>query len=500
VSEILSIEIQNNSTWSATNVLVTDNLPAGTLFHSAFGDAWDCDYLTSEQDILCHYSSLAGSNTAPPITIRVIAPESTGDIHNIASVTADETSDSTLVIETTTIIETLSTEPADLRIEKSDLPDPVKTGAQLTYTLTIENLGKSPANNLLVRVTLPDGATLLNVSGSGWVCNQSGGTLTCSRSELSALEVTTITVTVLAPLSPGNISNYAAVASESFDDDLSNNTDSETTTITSVGSDEADLVISKTDSDDPAASSAILAYTLSVTNYGPDPAETLMLTDHLPADASLINIQPDDWTCALVDSLLSCTLDQLASNSTSAIILTMRSPENPGTITNTAVVSSGTTDTDTDTTNNGKNVSSTVDITGDTADLSIAGQITSGAPTPDEPITLSRTVTNHGPHSAENILVINTLPDGAAYISTSQDEWTCEEENGMVYCIMTSLAGGDTSVLELNFSLEGTPNELSNLAEVCSEVTDSVPENNQHLLEINVDEPIKKFFLPMILR
>jgi uncharacterized repeat protein (TIGR01451 family) len=145
-------------------------------------------------------------------------------------------------------------------------------------------------------------------------------------------------------------------------------------------------------------------------------------------------------------------------------------------------------------------VSSTVEITGDTADLSIAGQITSGAPTPDEPITLNLTVTNHGPHSAENILVINTLPDGAAYISTSRDEWTCEEENGMVYCEFTSLAGGDTSVLELNFSLEGTPNELSNLAEVCSEVTDSVPENNQHLLVINVDEPIKKFFLPMILR
>ncbi len=85
---------------------------------------------------------------------------------------------------------------ADLSVTKSDSPDPVLVGANLTYTLAVTNLGPSPASNVSVSDTLPAGVTFVSASGTGWACAEAGGVVTCTRAALAVGAAPDITVVV----------------------------------------------------------------------------------------------------------------------------------------------------------------------------------------------------------------------------------------------------------------------------------------------------------------
>ena len=60
---------------------------------------------------------------------------------------------------------------ADLSITKVDSPDPVNTGANLTYTITVTNNGPDAAANASWSDTLPAGTSFVSMLDvSGWAC------------------------------------------------------------------------------------------------------------------------------------------------------------------------------------------------------------------------------------------------------------------------------------------------------------------------------------------
>ena len=65
----------------------------------------------------------------------------------------------------------------DLGIQISDDADPVVAGNQLTYTITVENDGGRPADNVRVTQTLPPGVTFVSTSGC---TNDPNGEPTCN--------------------------------------------------------------------------------------------------------------------------------------------------------------------------------------------------------------------------------------------------------------------------------------------------------------------------------
>ncbi len=54
-----------------------------------------------------------------------------------------------------------------LSVTKTDSPDPVAAGANLTYTITVQNLGPSTAPNVSLSDTLPAGTTFVSLIGAG---------------------------------------------------------------------------------------------------------------------------------------------------------------------------------------------------------------------------------------------------------------------------------------------------------------------------------------------
>src|SRR5947209_10996941 len=62
---------------------------------------------------------------------------------------------------------------ADLSVTKADSPDPVNTGSNLTYTITVTNNGPDTAANASWSDTLPLGTTFVEPLSTpgGWSCS-----------------------------------------------------------------------------------------------------------------------------------------------------------------------------------------------------------------------------------------------------------------------------------------------------------------------------------------
>lgn len=102
---------------------------------------------------------------------------------------------------------------------------------------------------------------------------------------------------------------------------------------------QADLQIALAAVPAPVIYGETLTYTITITNAGPDAAETLTVTHELPTGVGSAVAQAGDWTCDTAAlPLVTCTLPALASNATSQIVLTATAPLAAGVYTSTATV------------------------------------------------------------------------------------------------------------------------------------------------------------------
>jgi uncharacterized repeat protein (TIGR01451 family) len=127
--------------------------------------------------------------------------------------------------------------PTDMSITKSDSPDPVAPGGTLTYHLTVTNNGMPtmPATTSGVTLTdvLPAGVTFVSATPSSGTCSGTS-TVTCKLGIFPSGATATVDIVVTAPNAAGTLTNTATVAAATTDPNLSNNTDTEMTTVALV--------------------------------------------------------------------------------------------------------------------------------------------------------------------------------------------------------------------------------------------------------------------------
>lgn len=123
---------------------------------------------------------------------------------------------------------------ADVSISKLDSPDPVVTGANLTYSITATNDGPQDAQSVVVTDELDASTTFVScISTGGGVCFGSGNSRSVTFASLGAgsSEVITLITKVNDVVVDGAlIPNDVAVASDTSDPDASNNADATLTT------------------------------------------------------------------------------------------------------------------------------------------------------------------------------------------------------------------------------------------------------------------------------
>ena len=238
---------------------------------------------------------------------------------------------------------------ANLGITKTASGDPVETGQDFYYTLTVTSeagTAFADTQNIIVTDELPEGVAYRGYEATGWSCNFSSGTFECTRSDMSPGDVETIQLNVSAPGTAGMIVNTVSVTSDITDPTNSNN---EASVTTEVVDSLADLSITKFATPNPANTASTLTYTLRVTNDGPSDAETVQVYDNLPNNVNFVSVDGGtDWSCGQ-GTLILCDYignDKVLESGTTAtpIVITVTTPPEDAYVVNETDVSSTTYD------------------------------------------------------------------------------------------------------------------------------------------------------------
>src|SRR4051794_19016576 len=108
--------------------------------------------------------------------------------------------------------------------------------------------------------------------------------------------------------------------------------------------DTANLRLTKADSPDPVAVGQTLTYTVTVSNNGPDGATNVTMVDTMPNSVDFISATPSSGSCTQQARKVTCHLGSIAAGtpanvSTPTVSIQVR-PTKPGSITNSATVTS----------------------------------------------------------------------------------------------------------------------------------------------------------------
>jgi uncharacterized repeat protein (TIGR01451 family) len=110
----------------------------------------------------------------------------------------------------------------DLSVTGSDSPHPVALGANVTYTVTVTNIGPLSATGVLVTNVLSSGGSIASVTASQGTWSVNGNTVSFNLGTLPGPTNATLTVTALANQA-GALSNTATVYRAETDPFLANN-------------------------------------------------------------------------------------------------------------------------------------------------------------------------------------------------------------------------------------------------------------------------------------
>lgn len=114
----------------------------------------------------------------------------------------------------------------ELSVKVDDIPDPVKTGQNLTYNIYAVNNGFQDATNVVLTDIFPDGLSYVSttVSGDG-TCSRAGNTVTCDLDTISPGVIDTVIITV-GTSEEGKYYNYAEITAD--EDELLETNNSQT--------------------------------------------------------------------------------------------------------------------------------------------------------------------------------------------------------------------------------------------------------------------------------
>lgn len=179
----------------------------------------------------------------------------------------------------------------DVAVTKSDDPDPVTQGEQLTYTITVVNNGPSIANGVVVEDQLDSNVTFVSASDGGVYSDggtpsdPSDDTVTWDLGALvpgNPIELTLVVdVEEDAPVGTDSLSNTVTVTTISDDTNPDNDSDTEPTTVEKAEPDVAIDIEKWTngeDADSPTGPTIAVGGAVNwqyfVTNNGPDDIDT----------------------------------------------------------------------------------------------------------------------------------------------------------------------------------------------------------------------------------
>ena len=462
-----TLVIANAGPATSESVILRDPLPAGleNAEISADGGASFAPFSG-----VYPVGSLAAGAVVQLLLRATVSSLATGNLTNtavVSSQTPDPDPDNNTFTENTPVVPS-----ADLSISKTAVPDPVRPGETLTYTLIVANAGPADAQNVVVLDSIPSDLIGAEISMDGgltfqpWLGSLALGTLSVGSARALLLRGT------VALAASGSIANTALVSSTTPDPDPDNNTDTSITDI--VAATLADIAVMKTAQPLSAVPGEQLFYTVTVTNQGPDAADDVLLYDEVPPELFFPEFSVDGgatWSAWSNPYRIA----RLAAGESAVLLLRATvSPAACGTISNTAVAVSVTPDPNP----NDNTATVNTDVVPSGADLSIQKTVFPNPVGRCQYVTFTLTVSNAGPAVAEQVVITDMLPMELSQAVYSVDNGQSWQTWSGSYRVGTLAAGASASILVAGFVGACNSGCICNTASVTSLTADPNPANN----------------------
>ena len=473
-------------------VSVTDTFPAAgfSSVNSAAGAGWTCN--VAAQTVTCTRSDALGPSASwPPIVANAtVATPAPATIVNTAEVTGGGDVDSTNNSATDA---GGATAQADLALTKvSDLTT-TPARRDLTFTLEVTNRGPSTASAVRVTDTLAPDFAAQDVTSSRGTCSTA---VVCDLGSLASGQAATITIVarVLDAAADSTATNTATVQDTGASVDPVPDNDIAQVDISVPPS--SDLQVEKSVSPIPAQAGDPVTFTIPVTNAGPSVAQNVVVADAIPPE--LVFAPPpagtfEGGTCVadVISRLIRCERAALAPGETATIVIqgTLTADSRGKTVLNSVQAISDSVDPQPEL---AKDTVAFVPVPA--VDL----ELTKGAPDSARPGGLARfrlDVANHGPSSAPDVVVRDTLPAGLTFVSDTRG--ACSAQGAAVICQLGTLANGvaiDNWGIDVRVSPSLAGRTVRNAATVASEPPDPdlvpaelIPASNEDAADLAVE-------------
>jgi uncharacterized repeat protein (TIGR01451 family) len=458
-----TILVKNTGPDTAYNVVLTDPVPILT------GITWTLDGIT--QGAWTGSAALGNMvlNQTHTIVLTGMVPAATPNGTQIVNTASVKSSTDPTPKESTktTIVET----NANLTITKTDNPDPVVPGDILTYTIVIKNNGPSDAQDVKLYDNL--NSQLVNaqysLDGQNWF-TWPPATGYLSLNTLAAGDSVTIYIrATVSQSATKDIPNTARVTSPTGPNDK------QVTINTHLKI--ADVGVKKTVNRNTPEYLDKITYTIKVTNYGPDSATGIEVTDLLPSGLKYISNEPSQgfynsqtgvWIVGSLDKNQSATLKLLVQVVQTGII------ENTAEKTKEREVDP-----------NPDNNKSTVKINvPQSAEITIDKTASTKKPRINDTVYFTYVLHNNGPDTALEVYVQDVMPDGLTYISSEADYGYFDPVTER--WIIGNLPVGKTATLKIK-SVVTRIGDITNKAKVYSITYNPVTPNPEAEVTITVE-------------
>ena len=246
---------------------------------------------------------------------------------------------------------------ADLTMSQAPSVSVVATGVNFTYTEIATNNGPNavPTGTLVIYQQTPASTTFQSIAvDANWTCTTpaagNSGPIICTYNLALANGATTVAdpIVITERVNTGTaadttILNSATVTSQTIDPVPNNNTSVSTVLVEPAA--DADLALFMTASPTPVFLTSTLTYTIQVQNLGQTSAAAVQVADTIPTGTTLVSATGSTgWTCTGTTAITCSLTGTMAQGATGTITITVTSPSTSGPISNTATVSTSTTD------------------------------------------------------------------------------------------------------------------------------------------------------------
>lgn len=286
--------VSNAGPDAASDVLLTDVLPASLQFLAATPSQGTCQFDNGSTTLMCMPGALAVGDAAN-IELQVVLLDE-GDTVNVATVAADQLDPNASNDAGNATI--MGVPGIDLELQKQvDNPNP-DWGDSIDYTLILSNLGPDTATGIEVLDLLPVELQFESAHASLGTYDPVDGRWLINTLSANESQTLTITATVMGL---GTLVNQAeVVAADQQDvDSVPGNGDpgeDDQAEVSIVVDTLTDLSVSKSVAEPRVDAGADLAFTIVVNNLGPSPASGVTVQEFLPVELGFVSASTTQGT------------------------------------------------------------------------------------------------------------------------------------------------------------------------------------------------------------